>query len=235
MSLAILFISFLISIDTNYYHNRSLKETRTKIAIIDTGIDLNKAAPFLCNGVHYDLTKEGIGDTFNHGTNIAGIIAKKMDVNKQCLLIVKYYSNITPGLNFLRTLIAYKLLLKENVSFINYSTSGWGSNILEDMHQEKLLLQEIVNNKIYFTTAAGNNETELSKSNCNYFPACYNFNTKYFRVVGNGKSQKERQSMSNYGEIVTDWKNGKNVEGFGISQTGTSQSTAVLTSELIGQ
>ena len=65
------------------------KETRIKIAIIDTGIDVTpKIAPYLCNSGHksfhgafsfgsYDVFKDSVPQ--KHGTNVADLIAQNLD------------------------------------------------------------------------------------------------------------------------------------------------------------
>lgn len=214
---------------TEHYLVSTKPETRIKIAVIDTGIKLTKETKkYLCNGKHYDVTGKGIEDTNGHGTNIAGIISKQIDVKKFCIIVLRYFDEFNTQ-NVLH-IKAFELALKEDVKYINFSSGGLGSNL-----SEKEAIQKILNNNIYFITASGNNNQELSTKSCNYFPACYNFKSQYFKVVGNGKSNEDRLGMTNFGEVVTDWRPGMNIEGFGITLSGSSQSTAVKTGELVSE
>jgi subtilisin family serine protease len=210
------------------YHYNTLKETRTKVAVIDTGIKVNKETKrYLCNGNHYDLTGEGIEDKYGHGTNVAGIIAKRINPQKTCILVIKYYGSTTYP--FLTIPKAFRIAVKENAKYVNFSAGGPA-----ELNAEKQAIQKLIKNQQHVLVAAGNSSFELTKRDCNYYPACYNFNSEYFRVVGNGKDGKPHQ-LSNYGEKVTDWRNGKDVEGFGIKMSGSSQSTAILTGEMAGK
>lgn len=209
------------------FYNTKQTEHRRKIAIVDTGIEISeKTRKYLCYGKHYDVTGTGIEDKHGHGTNIAGIIAKQMDIDKTCLLIIKYYG--TFGSHVSAEVKALQTALEQKASYINLSSGGEGNSLPEQQIIEKLLKQ-----KIYVTVSSGNNNEKLEKENCNYYPACYNFQSKYFHVVGNGKSEANKQQSSNYGPVVTDWRQGKNVEGFGVIMSGSSQSTAIMTGELI--
>lgn len=220
-----------------YYYAKSYTlneptDNRTKIVVIDTGIQNREdIKPYLCTGKHYDLTDTGIEDKHGHGTNIAGIIAKKMNPLTQCLLIIKYFSTDKAD-TFQREIEALKLVLTiPNVKFVNFSSGGQGGK-----YEERMAIQNIVEKGIYFVTAAGNDSQNLGLDGyCNYYPACYNFLSKFFRVVGNGTSQNKKAASSNYGGPVTDWRNGMNVDGFGIKMSGTSQSCAVMTSYLVSQ
>lgn len=214
--------------ETIYYLNPTIQESRTKIAIIDTGISINETTkPYLCNGNHYDLTGFGIEDKISHGMNIAGIVAKQIDTQKNCLLIIKYFH--TQGTSF-NTIKAFKIAKEEKVKFVNYSSGGSGDSL-----SEKDAIKSLLNNKIYVIVASGNFGNNLSKTTCDYFPACYNFDNSYFKVVGNGQSEDKRHTTSNYGKVVTDWRNGQRVEGFGVTMSGSSQATAILTGELVAQ
>ena len=70
----------------------SQSETRLKVAILDTGLDLRdpRFADVLCQGGHKDFTGEGLYDKIGHGTHVAGIISQMAyDHTKYCLVIVK--------------------------------------------------------------------------------------------------------------------------------------------------
>lgn len=210
----------------DFYNTKEI-EHRRKIAIVDTGIEINdKTKKYLCYGKHYDVTGTGIEDKHGHGTNIAGIIAKQMDITKVCLLIIKYYG--TFGSPVSAEVKALQIALEQKATHVNLSSGGPGNVKLEKQVIEKLLKQ-----KVYITVSSGNNNERLTKENCNYYPACYNFQSSYFNVIGNGKSEANKQQSSNFGPVVTNWREGKNVEGFGVVMSGSSQSTAIFTGELI--
>ena len=98
---------------------------------------------------------------------------------------------------------------------------------------EQATIQKLLSKNIYFSVAAGNHSLNLDES-CKSFPACYKFSSKYFRVVGNGQTNNIRFYLTNYGKIVTDWRDGMNQKGlFGGTFSGTSQATARKTSELV--
>ncbi len=209
----------------NSYVLVDLPETRVKIAVIDTGIVSNdETKPYLCKGKHYDLTGTGIQDENRHGTNVAGLIAKQINPEKVCLLIIKYYQ--PNGYNLHAEVTALNIAMQQNVKYINFSSGG------EEKHwSEREIISKVLERKIYFVAAAGNKNDNLL-AECNYYPACYSFASKYFRIVGNGLDPKRRFSYSNYGGPVTDWRDGVRQTGFGITMTGTSQSAAVLTGEI---
>lgn len=240
----VLFLSFMSALwPAKVYINRGPKETRDKIAIIDSGIIINEeTVKYMCRGPHYDLTYKGLTDIIEHGTNIAGIIAKKIDVEKQCLLIIKYHLSYEEERGFKgnldREVEALKIALHEKVRIVNFSSGG---TELEVREQE--MIRKLLDKNIYFITAAGNEGSDLD-AHCDYYPACYNFKSPYFKIVGNGYYQDMtfngqpikaliNLNNSNVGGLITDWRIGKDIEGFGIKLSGTSQSTAIKTSEIV--
>lgn len=223
-----LFGSLLLNYPAPDFYNTKAIEYRNKIAVIDTGIEVNeKTKKYLCYGKHYDITGKGIEDWHGHGTNIAGIIAKQIDTNQFCLLIIKYYHFSGSAETEVKGL---KIALKEKATHVNFSSGGDRTDFLE-----KQIIEKLLKHKIYFITASGNWNTKLEKGNCNYYPSCYNFQSQYFRVIGNGVSEDKKHKFSNYGPVVTDWRDGKDVEGFGIIMSGSSQSAAIMTRELVGK
>lgn len=212
----------------NAVFGQTFKEKRSKIAIIDTGIkEKNQLKRFMCSEGHKDFTGTGLVDREGHGTNIAGIIAKKMDPTKQCIVVIKFFDPLAQN-QTTALLQSFRWAYQQNVKFVNYSGGGAGKNSAEEEAIKKLLDANVV-----VSVAAGNDSKNLSLD-CYYYPACYAFQNKNFHVVDNGQGSYRSRS-SNWGGPVTDTENGENVEGEGIILTGTSQATAVLTGKLIKQ
>lgn len=205
------------------------KETRKAVAIVDTGINsllLNK--PFMCKDMHADFTGMGIVDSHGHGTNIAGIIARKLNPKTHCLLIIKYWHTTTNpwGKYYLHevhtSVLSYLKAVKPAV--INFSSAGFGFSSLEFNTYGSL-----IDSGTKIVVAAGNSALNLDES-CDTFPACYFFNEPNFYVVGASKTP-----LSNKNGPVNVIRPGNNVCGFGKCMTGTSQAAAQFTADLISK
>lgn len=206
----------------------NVPETRIKIAVIDTGLNLNlrpDLKPYVCKtGSLSMIDDDPITDENNHGTNVAGLIAKNIDVSKYCLIIIKFYSPYLSPDEFFRAVrkgVEYAILQK--VQYINMSLAGGGTSL-----SEYRTIQKALNLGIKIAVAAGNGESTKKgfigvnlDVNCNTYPACYVFeNSDNFHVVGSLNSK-----FSNYGKIVKYWENG-NWVGIPVL-SGTSQATAI--------
>lgn len=231
------------------------KETRTKIAIIDTGIRVNSHnKKYLCKFGHKSFIygQNPLQDAHGHGTNVASLIIPNMDNKRQCLVIVKFWDVNMGSANGME-LVRLSLLHVEKlgVSYINMSLTG-----NEPDHLEYQYIKRLINKGVRIAVAAGNDNMNLDKT-CQAYPACYNFKSKNFRVVGSntmglkalqrtirvGKAPKrvqivkingkwfEKYPYSNLGNRVTHWENGTNR---GTPQmTGTSQATAIVTGKWV--
>jgi hypothetical protein len=195
-------------------------EYREKIAIIDTGLNpININNPEICKEDNKDFTGTGLLNTKNnHGDNITGIIARSINPNKQCLLILKWYDDDHHYINNFAYIVLYAI--KHKAKYINISAGG--SNFFES---EKLIFQKAIDSGIKVQVAAGNDKEDLSRS-CPYYPACYKI--KNLNIIGCSDC-----SSSNYGLPQMIYRNGRDIEGYGVILTGTSQATAVYTAELI--
>lgn len=215
-----------------FYLSSSLgQDNRTKIAIIDTGIQSGVLKEYLCKNGHKDVTGYGLNDKDGHGTNVAGLVASSLDPRKQCLVIIKWYhtdqtqehrtqENVEQYLgNSLRA------ALRANVKYINMSLSGSAVYPLE-----RWLIKVAVAKKIHVIVAAGNRGENLGRY-CDAYPACYPIVSPYFHVVANYK-ENHRIPSSNWGGPVNAREDGYQREVLGIKQTGTSQSAAVFTGKL---
>lgn len=220
------------------------KDMPVKIAVLDTGFgyqDKGHQAK-LCNYGHMDfsidrqftknyMTKTPVPlDVHGHGTNIVGIIddyARKAHIN-YCIVIIKYYSDDQPGwLNLAITIQAIKYATNIGVDFINYSGGGPQTD-----PAEKLAVKKFLDKGHTFVAAAGNEGEELGKFGSAYYPA---MEDKRVIVVGNLCKNGVKCKTSNYGSVVNRWEVGEDVTAFGITMTGTSQSTAVVTGKLVSE
>ena len=193
---------------------------------------------FLCEDGHADFSgkTEDAQDTIGHGTNIVGIIAANMNVEKYCITVIKYSSGIEEAdqsLNLIKSII-YSIDLKPYL--VNISLSGPGFNAIE--HNALFVL---LKNGTIVNVAAGNDAKNLLPipEACTIYPACHIFKDKRgkkienFHVVGNMNKHFRQEPSSNYGPHVTDWRVGVVQCAYGICLTGTSQATAVLSSEFV--
>lgn len=209
-----------------------------KVAVIDTGLNLNDRWPDnqlkICPGLSKDFTNTSLNDTHGHGTHIAGLISKYAENANYCLVIYKYYLNESSGLeNLDRTIMALIAALKDKVDVINYSGGGILKNKIE-CDAIKLALDA----GIKVNAAAGNESTNLSYFG--YYPALCD---PRINVVESVDRYGERAITSNY-SISAEIKTFKEV-GVKVYSTlpngkygymsGTSQATAVFTGKLIKQ
>ncbi len=219
-----------------------------KIAVIDTGYDFKSiwglkaghkfpkglAMPKICPGRHVDFTreetdKEYLKDNHGHGTHIAGIIASVAQDFDYCLVIIKFYDpKAAPTNNLANTIKAFKHAIEERVDIINFS----GGGIAPDEEERKIVLKAI-SLGIRVVAAAGNERSDVSKHP--YYPALY---SPLIDSVGNVNEKGEIAPSSNYGRGIASYRVGTNVlsllpdNQYGY-MTGTSQSTAVRTGEIV--
>jgi major intracellular serine protease len=202
-----------------------------KIAVIDTGLDLNdpRFKDYLCSTGHRDFTGEGIKDIDGHGTHVAGLIVKYAKNANYCLVIYKYYSdNLTGRQNYQNELYALAQATKENVSFVNFSGGGHHRTNLEYQLIKKF-------SKITFVVAAGNEGRSLDDLTYSYYPAKYKF--KNVITVGNLNKDRTINESSNFGKKVV-WEVGTDIKSTCLNNTiceknGSSMSTAVKTGKLV--
>ena len=192
-------------------------ETRIRIAIIDSGVDLKQAKEYMCKTGNYDFTGYGLQDVYGHGTNIAGIFAKRINPKTHCLMIVKFFHTTATGIES-----ALEYIQQFKPKYVNLSLTGRFPSAIEEH-----AIHSLLNSGAVIAVAAGNEGQNLDQ-NCNSYPACYNIQDPKYIVVGS------RGAMSsNYGGPVTAIDNGTSVEGFGIVLDGTSQATANYLSKRI--
>lgn len=175
------------------------KETRIKIAVIDTGIKVDEELkPFMCESGHKSFCNKNICDIDGHGTMIAKLIVDGLDSKKYCLLNLKWNkgdaTGSSPSIYYLKALIQAAI---ENVSYVNLSLSG-----ATFFDEEYRLIKLMLHNNTTVVVAAGNDKKDLSKD-CSAYPACLPIKHRNFRVVSNTYLGNPICS-SNYGGPTTD-------------------------------
>lgn len=177
-------------------------------------------------------------DRNGHGTHVAGLAAgfnQILNSNEKCIpnikiMILKYYSEVDSfEVNVKNTISAIKYANMFNVDIINYSAGGRLPNILE----EKAIRESLTKN-ILFVTAAGNENQNLNFFN--FYPASY----KLKNIIPVTAINLENKLLigSSYGnKIVKYAAPGEAILSTYINHqfkkmTGTSQSTAVVTSQI---
>lgn len=202
----------------------SISEARqVRIVVIDSGLN-QTAVPDakICLGGIVDFTGTSTKDELNHGTNIAGIIAKELKNYDYCMYIFKVYTNTNKrdtAQKYFGYLMALIMTSHIHPDLVNFSSSG-----LQQDQPEKYLIQALTDDGITFVTAAGNGGINLD-SNCNAFPACY----AGVISVGNLNKNLTPHYSSNFGKHVSAWAVGTDITAGGVTMTGTSQSTAFVT------
>lgn len=211
------------------------RDTRIRIAIIDTGLDLEdpRFKDVLCESGHRDFTRQTLKDTHGHGTHIAGIIKDRIaDKSRYCLMILKYYVDSNLGFqNLQNEIAAIKYATDNGAQVVNISGGG--------PFESKEELQAIKNAPgVQFIVAAGNDGVNVDGPDNFYYPGSYGLPN--ITVVGNLDCANQRRSpSSNYGRNTV-WRCGTDIQstapdGMVGIMSGTSQATAVYTAELINR
>ena len=225
-------------------------EKRQVIAVLDTGIVSNRITDeYLCKGGHVDLTGKGIEDVNGHGTHVAGLIANRMNKEKQCILVVKWYHDEqTSSRVVLGTAIAIMYARSLNPIIINLSLGG-ESFITEERDEIKKALAA----NIRVVVASGNRSKNLDNY-CSTFPACSFYDAKLkkntglteqedfnFFVVGS-RTDGDYDSFSNFNGPTTNYVSGNKIVSWGINRddvfsekvlmSGTSQAAAIFSGKL---
>jgi subtilisin family serine protease len=235
-----------INFDTNEVFKNIKTKNEVKIAVIDTGVDLNHKD--LKNNIWFNKKeiKDGIdnddngfvddvngwnfaegnndlSDDIGHGTHISGIIVKNFPNAK--IIPIKYYSNKNKTFSFENSLKALDYAISLNVDIINYSSCGRGYS-----EKEFKLLKKAKNSGIVVIVASGNKGTDNDKQAM--YPSSYKLSN--IISVSSLSSNKNLSKTSNFG------KNSVEVSYYGEKikstlpnnkygyLTGTSQATAFL-------
>jgi thermitase len=205
--------------------------SQIKVAIVDTGLDLNdpRFQGNLCDFGHKDFTGEGIEDKIGHGTFVAGLIKNHIKKANYCFMILKYYSRIaTSHMTIENEVMALRYAVENGATIVNLS--GGGETFVEE---ESLIIKS--HPEVLFSVAAGNENKNLDMKGNYFYPASLTY--KNIFVAGSIDSDHEKSIRSNYGKMVY-WEVGENVKSFLPNgeegyMSGTSMSTAILSAKIV--
>ncbi len=215
----VFFLLMLFGLDQAFRKTANAAVTATgthrgplKVAIIDTGINLQKFRGPLCQGLSRDFTGTGLQDDNGHGTMMAQIVADEAGPASYCLIIVKYYG----GSNMVNYIKALQYVASLDVDFVNLSLAGTTPST-----QETALLRNMLNRGVQIVTVAGNEGRNLD-TECNVYPACSDFR---LTVVGSHNS-----GSSNTGHIVD-----LNGPGVWLTEKGEERGTSIAAAYTTGR
>ena len=192
-----------------------------KVAVLDTGIAESSKVK-VCPKGKVSFVDDNPVDTHGHGTNISWLINDGLENTDYCQVVIKVYKE---GADVLGASVQAFMMIDADpaIKVVNISMAG-----LEHNTQEKLLIQKLLKKGVKIVTAVGNQSKNLDSA-CIYYPACYNDEVI---VVGNGVNEKA-QDGSNYGSVVDSFIDGHAKGPEGHQMTGSSQSAAIYTNQLI--
>lgn len=221
--------------------------SKTIVAVIDTGIDFNH--PDLSENQWHDPKNRRIAgwnfvnnrpnpkDDNGHGTHVAGIIGAALDlamgvsgvVHYVSIMSLKFYSSSLPGsINLKNTVKAINYAIDHGARIINYS--GGGPEFNED---EYLAIKRANQKGVLLVVAAGNERQDINKSVNFFYPASYHLPN--IIAVSALDINNNPVPSSNWGDRKVDVAApGENIYStlpggrFGY-MTGTSQATAFVT------
>lgn len=199
------------------------KENRIKIAIIDSGIDVETSKqPYICEDGNVVFSQES-PELYNtdHGSNIASAIGENIDSTEFCIVSYQVFGGGGDTYTtFLERLTkAREDLIKRNVKFVNMSIQGEGDSYLEYKN-----IKEIIQSGAIVSVSAGNHKKNLDDK-CDEFPACYKkkIESRNMHIVGSYD-----KTYSNYGAIVQFKES-----GVWKGKRGTSQACAQHTARIV--
>jgi subtilisin family serine protease len=209
---------------------KAFPEQRVKIAIIDTGLDIQdpRFKNLICG--YRDFTNTGIQDNLGHGTHVAGLIKQYAKNKNYCFIVLKYFNNYTESSNVINNALSktYESLYEFNPDVVNYSGGG------PFLEAESITVKDLSHTQ--FFVAAGNENQNIDKEP--YYPAAL----KYPNITPVGAlAGFLKAPYSNWGNRVV-WEQGDNIlstvpypidsSGY-LYMSGTSQATAIRTGKYI--
>jgi hypothetical protein len=205
-------------------------ESRKVVVVIDSGLrpSLLKES-FMCKGLSRDFSGYGLADVNGHGTNIIGLIVRKMNTTTHCIALIKYWHDTAQ--EDLRSSKERQAVYENSLSYAN-SLKPYGINLSASgfsyYPQEIKVFQSVLARNGFVVVSAGNWAMDLSKG-CTAYPACYPIKHRRFYVVG------ASGTYSNKNGPVNVIKPGTNQCAFDVCLTGTSQSAANQTAHILFQ
>ena len=203
------------------------KTNQILVYVIDTGI--SSKVPRFNEYLSETNSKDDLIDEHGHGTHITGLILFGRNLKNPVCKEVKivscrfYYQN-----SKVTTTDCFRKARNAKANFVNFSGGG-----VKYLSQEHLELKKLVKvSKV--VVAAGNERFNLKEKS--FYPA--SLNLEGMEVVANGISEFDRAPSSNYGLPNLKWVDGRDIlsytpRGFTKIMTGSSQSTALRTHELL--
>ena len=195
-------------------------ELRTKIAVVDTGINQSQSLQrYMCEDGVKNMTNYKRSDSHGHGSHIVHIIGTRIDTIKYCIVSYKVYDRAN-GKVLNNTIKALRDIKKSNYKFVNISMSGGYDAV------EFNLMTQIINGGTKIVVAAGNDKLYLTRDKCKTYPACYKIKKNYYVVSAYDVKHSNKGSF-------TIKERGRNISSYGGKMSGSSQATAIYTSKLI--
>lgn len=214
-----------------YYAGFSQVESRERVVVFDTGIIPSLLQqPAFCKDWASASIYSSLNIQHDHGTKMATIIVKGMDISKYCLSMIKLGANKSGRLfGMEKSLINLSKMPKINI--VNMSLQGF-----KYKHTEYLSILRLLEKGVKINVAAGNSSADLNLI-CDTYPACFakliereppNINRfrSNFKVIG------ALGDYSNYGSDIVDiylfggpWRYAPTV--------GTPAATALYTNILV--
>lgn len=219
-------------IHNNIKNKNNKPLTKVKIAIIDTGADLNN--PMLSSRISASSNIDKIQDNIGHGTHVQGIIQLLLEDNDSIEITPLNYK-ITYNQTYFEDIDNYLGSLKEaidnNVDIINYS--GGGPNFI----QEEYDLLKLANEKGIIVVVASGNESSHISSNP-FYPASIKLNN--IISVSNYLDVNNLNYSTNFGKGITLGAKGTMIPSLCPNHSlrpcymsGTSMAAPVVTSAII--
>lgn len=215
----------LITIGESSINDSTYNGTGVKVAIIDTGIDVDNADLNVKGGVSF-VEGTTYDDDHGHGTALAGIVGAKNNgegivgiAPEADLYAVKvldstgtgYYSDVIKGLEWC-------INNQMDIVLMSFGSEDYSAILLE-------IVNEAVANDILMVAAAGNTGSAVE------FPAAFN----NVVAVGAVNANDELLSYSCYGEEIDITANGIVSEAYNIDNTYTSiEGTSVSAANIAG-